>query len=177
MHGLNGIIKYSTELPPQTCRGAVDAWVAPYLSLVLQKLATCEHRALKDQLVLVVACALHYNPAAALAALAAQGVLPQVRLQLGANLKFKCIHLTWWPLFCSQCRGRKHTWQTWWDQCPLFLMPSVCTVLQALGGWFSMVMAVRSSGKPMHFRRPQEKKVRAYLLCRCGVGGSVRGRV
>jgi len=76
------------------------------VGLVLLKLACCESRTLKDNLVLVVANALHYNPVLALQALQAQGAVGQF-----------------------------------------------------LGGWFSMIMAAKSSGKPKHFKRMQDKKV------------------
>jgi hypothetical protein len=51
----------------------VDAWVGPYVGLALHKLAHSENKALRDQLALVVACALHYNPLLALQALQVQG--------------------------------------------------------------------------------------------------------
>jgi len=88
----------------------VDVWVAPYISLVLQKLASCESRTLKDNLVLVVANALYYNPVLTLQTLQAQGAVGQF-----------------------------------------------------LGGWFGMIMANKSNGKPKHFKRVQEKKVRREL--------------
>lgn len=61
----------------QACRGLVDVWVPPYISLALQKLATCSSRKLKDNLVLVVANALYYNPVLTLQALHAQGAVQQ----------------------------------------------------------------------------------------------------
>jgi len=90
----------------QACRGMVDTWVGPYVGLVLQKLATCQSRTLKDNLVLVVANALYYNPVLTLQVLQAQGAVGQF-----------------------------------------------------LGGWFSMIMAAKPSGKPKHFKRMQDKKV------------------
>jgi importin-7 len=44
----------------------VDAWLGPFLSLGLAKLATAENRVLRDQLLLLVANALYYNAAATL---------------------------------------------------------------------------------------------------------------
>lgn len=100
----------------QACRGMVDVWVAPYISLAMQKLATCSSRTLKDNLVLVVANALYYNPALTLQALQAQGALQQF-----------------------------------------------------LQGWFAMIMANKSNGKPKHFKRMQDKKVceRGVLISVC----------
>lgn len=51
------------------CPGAVDRWVEPYVELAWQRLQRTSRRPLKDQLVTLVAVALHYNPSLALAAL------------------------------------------------------------------------------------------------------------
>lgn len=55
----------------------VDMWVGPYITLALQKLSNCESRVLKDNLVLVVANALYYNPVLTLQALQAQNAVSQ----------------------------------------------------------------------------------------------------
>eukprot|EP00798_Chlamydomonas_sp_ICE-L_P030404 gene30404-35409_t len=61
------------EVVLQSCRGAVDQYVAPYMALALAKLNTAKSRSLKDLLVTVVANALYYNPALALATLSQSG--------------------------------------------------------------------------------------------------------
>lgn len=51
------------------CRGAVDPWLERYLAIVLKRLHTAEHSALRQSLMGVVANALFYNAPLALAAL------------------------------------------------------------------------------------------------------------
>jgi hypothetical protein len=55
----------------------VDAYLEPFLQVVLQRLAKTESRALRDALVLVVANALYYNPAATLAIMSKMGAVGQ----------------------------------------------------------------------------------------------------
>jgi hypothetical protein len=62
--------------------------VAPYIELALRRLNTAESRALREALVLVVAGALYYNPALALAALE----------QLGATASF---FTTWFNMIMA----------------------------------------------------------------------------
>lgn len=50
-------------------RGSVDRWVEPFVSLAWQRLQRTTRRPLKDQLVALVAVALHYNAPLTLAAL------------------------------------------------------------------------------------------------------------
>lgn len=96
----------------QNCRGRVDACLGPYLQLVLGRLQGAQDVFFKDQLVCVVANALHYNAVATMGELQRMGALV--------------------PFF---------------------------------GGWYAMVMASLRSGKPRHFRRMYDKKVRMGGLC------------
>jgi hypothetical protein len=76
-HALVGDFRESDVVAPckllevvlQSCRGRVDACVAPYTALALGRLASAETAKLRDALLLVVANALYYNPALALQAL------------------------------------------------------------------------------------------------------------
>lgn len=60
------------------CPGAVDRWVEPYITLAWQRLQRTTRRPLKDQLVVLVAVALHYNAPLALAALHRLGAAQQL---------------------------------------------------------------------------------------------------
>lgn len=60
------------------CCPQVDAWLQPYLQLALNKLNTAENRLLKDELLLLVANALYYNPGATCAILQQCGALQQL---------------------------------------------------------------------------------------------------
>jgi hypothetical protein len=60
------------------CPGAVDRWVDPYVSLAWQRLQRTSRRPLKDQLVVLVAVALHYNAGLTLAALHRLGATQQL---------------------------------------------------------------------------------------------------
>lgn len=60
------------------CPGAVDRWVEPYVGLAWQRLQRTSRRPLKDQLVSLVAVALHYNSALALGALHRLGATQQL---------------------------------------------------------------------------------------------------
>lgn len=60
------------------CPGAVDRWVEPYVSLAWQRLQRTGRRPLKDQLVVFVAVALHYNAGLTLAALGRLGATQQL---------------------------------------------------------------------------------------------------
>jgi len=62
----------------QNCRGLVDRWVEPYLTLVVHRFAKTHRRALKDELMVVVANALYYDPALALGALQRIGAVEAV---------------------------------------------------------------------------------------------------
>lgn len=62
----------------QNCRGLVDRWVEPYLTLVVHRFAKTHRRALKDELMVVIANALYYNPALALGALQRIGAVEAV---------------------------------------------------------------------------------------------------
>lgn len=59
----------------QNCRGRVDACLAPYLQLVLARLHGAHNVFFRDQLVCVVANALHYNAVATMAELQRVGAL------------------------------------------------------------------------------------------------------
>jgi importin-7 len=78
----------------QNCRGQVDAWVDPYLALVVTRLAKTERRSLKDELLVVVANALHYNPLLALQALQRLGAVGLVFSQ-------------WFAMIFARRRGGK----------------------------------------------------------------------
>lgn len=60
------------------CPGQVDRWVEPYVGLAWQRLQRTSRRPLKDQLVTLVAVALHYNASLALGALHRLGVTQQL---------------------------------------------------------------------------------------------------
>jgi len=60
------------------CPGAVDRWVDPYVTLAWQRLQRTTRRPLKDQLVVLVSVALHYNAALTLAALHRLGATQQL---------------------------------------------------------------------------------------------------
>jgi hypothetical protein len=58
----------------QNCRGQVDQWIEPYLRLVVERLPRTQRRSLKDELLVVVANTLYYNPQLALQALGSNAV-------------------------------------------------------------------------------------------------------
>lgn len=60
------------------CPGAVDRWVEPYVALAWQRLQRTSRRPLKDQLVVLVSVALHYNATLTLAALHRLGATQQL---------------------------------------------------------------------------------------------------
>ena len=60
------------------CPGTVDRWVEPYVALAWQRLQRTTRRPLKDQLVALVAVALHYNAGLTLAALHRLGATQQL---------------------------------------------------------------------------------------------------
>lgn len=60
------------------CPGAVDRWVDPYVSLAWARLQTATRRPLQDQLIVLIAVALHYNAALTLQALQARGATQQL---------------------------------------------------------------------------------------------------
>eukprot|EP00887_Chlorella_sp_A99_P003658 scaffold7.g3658.t1 len=75
---LMGVILQHARWVREGGRGRVDHCVAPYLALVIRRLAgKPEERALGDALMLVGCDALYYNPALTLAALQQQGALGQ----------------------------------------------------------------------------------------------------
>lgn len=60
------------------CPGAVDRWVGPYVSLAWSRLQTATRRPLQDQLIALIAVAMHYNVALTLQALEARGATQQL---------------------------------------------------------------------------------------------------
>jgi hypothetical protein len=60
------------------CPGAVDRWVEPYVTLAWQRLQRTTRRPLQDQLVVLVAVALHYNAPLTIAALHRLGATQQL---------------------------------------------------------------------------------------------------
>lgn len=51
----------------------------------------------------------------------------------------------------------------------LSVLQSTGALASFFGTWMGMVQAAKSSGKPQHFRRMHDKKVREHFVCVCPI--------